>query len=138
MKELETIQQDNKLNDIFATDDVGPGGVHHRYSVCPHGQVYIDSFDACLSTAPDYNGENPFGIEIHFQEGPRNDPACVRGVLDCDLLEIVRDRLADFQNGSYCCKETALALANVENALRLVNNRQLARAERGVLGTDMV
>lgn len=34
MKQLNTIQKMEKLNDVFAIDEVGPGGAHHLYQVC--------------------------------------------------------------------------------------------------------
>ena len=31
MKQLSTIQKREKLNDVFAVDEIGPGGANHLY-----------------------------------------------------------------------------------------------------------
>lgn len=31
MKKLSTIQKREKLNDVFAVDEIGPGGANHLY-----------------------------------------------------------------------------------------------------------
>ncbi|MBR0282154.1 MAG: ABC transporter ATPase [Oscillibacter sp.] len=131
MKELQTIQQENKLNDVFAVDEPGPGGAHHHYAVFKHGDVTPEELPKRLEKDDlFYNGE------IHFQKGPRNDPASTPGVLDTDLLEIVRDRLKDFQNGPFACHENVVALNHVSAALNNLNARTQDRAKRGVLGTN--
>lgn len=135
MKKLDTIQKENRLNDVFAVDGPGPGGAYHEYSVCVAGEVFIDGVDNVLSTEPNYAKENPFLCDINFQCGPRNENGSVSGVLDSDLLEIVRDRLSAFQDGPFACGENAEALLHVEAALNHLDLRQRKRSERGVLGT---
>lgn len=71
-----------------------------------------------------------------MQCGARKDPDAVSGVIDSDLLEIVRDRLSAFQQGPYPSYETAQALYHVEGALMWLNRRVEDRATRGVLGTE--
>lgn len=60
----------------------------------------------------------------------------VHGVIDTDLLEIVRDRLKSFQAGSFSSRENACALTNIEEALMWLNRRVEDRIERNVLGTN--
>lgn len=72
---------------------------------------------------------------IEFQKGPRNSPDSRHGVLDSDLLEIVRDRLKAFQAGPYATRENACALTHIEEALMWMNRRVEDRIERNVLGT---
>lgn len=116
--ELITIQKHNKLNRVFREDEIGPGGAHHEYHiVCADNEHY--SFPT-----------------IMFQKGPRNDEKSIRGVLDTDLLEIVRDRLKSFQAGDFACEENAEALRHIEIALMYMNKRVEDRAERQVLGTN--
>ena len=74
-------------------------------------------------------------LTVQMQEGPRKDPNAVHGVLDTDLLEIVRDRLIAFQSGPYACRENACALTHIEEALLWMNKRVEDRITRGVLGT---
>ena len=70
-----------------------------------------------------------------FQNGPRKSPDSQVGVLDTDLLEIVRDRLKGFQSGEFACRENACALTHIEEALMWLNRRVEDRIERDVLGT---
>ena len=116
---LSTIQKRNKLNSVYSIDSEGPGGAFHKYSIF----------------AGDPTGEaTPLEV-IQFQKGPRNDPLSEFGILDVDLLEIVRDRLTAFQSGEFRCRENACALTHIEEALMWMNKRMEDRAERGVLGT---
>jgi hypothetical protein len=114
---LSTIQKRNNLNDVFVIGDVGPGNAYHKYSV---------------STTKE--PADIVGV-IEFQNGPRKDPNSVQGVLDTDLLEIVRHRLQCFQRGEFATRENACALTHIEEALMWMNKRVEDRAEKGTLGT---
>ncbi|MFR1808566.1 MAG: ABC transporter ATPase [Pygmaiobacter massiliensis] len=72
---------------------------------------------------------------IEFQKGPRDCKGSINGVLDTDLLEIVRDRLKDFQAGEFSARENACALTHIEEALMWMNRRVEDRMGRNVLGT---
>lgn len=115
MEKLNTIQTREKLNHVFRDGDPGPGGVHHDY---------------CIAAAP---GE--ILLTVKFQKGPRKDLNARHGVLDCDLLEICRDRMKAFVAGPMTDRETELALGHVEAALHCLNKRVEDRIERNVLGT---
>ena len=125
MQKLNTIQKRENLNDVYRYGKPGPGGAYHDYDIHiaddlpspygPHPEVAL----AC----------------IEFQKGPRKDPSSRHGVLDSDLLEIVRDRLKAFQSGPYACRENEMALYGVEMALMWMNRRVEDRIERNVLGT---
>lgn len=115
MEKLSTIQKRENLNAVYRAGETGPGGAHHDYAVATPDGVFLAA--------------------ILFQRGPRKDPDARHGVLDCDLLEIVRDRLKAFQSGPYACDENARALMYVEQALIQMNMRVENRIERGVLGT---
>lgn len=114
-EKLSTIQKRNNLNDVYRWGEQGPGGAWHRY----------------LIQQRDTGG----GVVLVFQRGPRNEPDSQHGILDNDLLEIVRDRLKSFQAGEYACRENACALTHIEEALMWMNRRAEDRAERNVLGT---
>ena len=118
-QKLSTIQKRNNLNEVWREGEPGPGGAYHHYTVF-HG----------LDPARDETK-----TEIKFQKGPRNTMDSTGGVLDVDLLEIVRDRLAHFQKGEFACRENACALTHIEEALMWMNKRVEDRAERNVLGT---
>jgi hypothetical protein len=115
---LSTIQKREKLNEIRATDQKGPGGAHHQYQIRNIGDE--------ISTA----------AIIQFQKGPRKDPDSIHGVIDTDLLEVVRHRLQCFQEGQFSTRENSIALTHVEEALMWLNRRVEDRIERNVLGTN--
>ena len=115
MRELSTIQKRENLNKVFAVDKKGNGGANHRY--------IIDGNDECL-------------CDIQFQDGARHEEGSVHGVIDTDLLEIVRDRLIGFQQGEFATRYNAIALTKIEEALMWMNKRVEDRIERGVLGTN--
>jgi hypothetical protein len=72
--------------------------------------------------------------EIEFQNGARNEKDSMTGVLDSDLLEIVKHRLEQFQEGDFACRENAIATRKITEALMWLAKRANDRAERGVLG----
>lgn len=123
MRELNTIQKREKLNRVYAIDEKGNGGANHRYEIdCPLGET---------------NGFPHSNVTIiQFQNGARKLHDSVHGVLDTDLLEIVRDRLKGFQSGEFATRENALALTHIEEALMWMNRRVEDRIERNVLGTN--
>ena len=115
MKEIEhRIQRRNNLNQVVYEDVQGPGNGRHHYAIERDGETLCD---------------------IQFQNGPRNEEGSIPGVVEADLLEIVRHRLQCFQAGPYATVENACALAHIEEALMWMNKRVEDRAERGVLGT---
>ena len=117
MERLSTIQKREKLNDVYQIGEIGNGGAYHEYSV---------------STV-----QEPSDIVamIKFQKGPRKEESSTNGVLDTDLLEIVRHRLQCFQKGEFSTRENAVALTHIEEALLWMNKRIEDRIERNVLGT---
>ncbi|MBY7007866.1 ABC transporter ATPase [Clostridium botulinum] len=119
MKELSTIQKREKLNKVFATDEIGPGGANHEYVIISDIGLQI-----------------PKEQEIVFQKGARKEEDSQHGVIDTDLLEIVRDRLKSFQAGPFSSRENACALTHIEEALMWMNRRVEDRIERNVLGRN--
>lgn len=119
MGKLSTIQKRENLNEVHPIGDIGPGGAYHHYIVY-HG---LDSERDETKT------------EIKFQKGPRNLDSSIGGVIDTDLLEIVRHRLQCFQQGEFATRENAIALTHIEEALLWMNKRVEDRIERNVLGT---
>lgn len=121
MEKLNTIQKREKLNSVYPLDEIGPGGAFHTYS------IHKEESDAVMSS-------EPLTI-IQMQKGARKDDASVHGVIDTDLLEIVRHRLQCFQAGGFATRENAVALTHIEEALMWMNRRVEDRIERNVLGT---
>ena len=121
---LSTIQKRNNLNAVYRDGKPGPGGAYHDYDIYPADLADIEAGEPVLC--------------IQFQKGARKDPAARHGVLDSDLLEIVRDRLTLFQQGDFATRENACALHHIEEALMWMNKRVEDRAERGVFGTTKI
>ena len=117
MEKLSTIQKREKLNQVFACGEKGNGGAYHQYKVV------------------DIDDNNKEYLTIDFQNGARKMEGSIHGVLDTDLLEIVRNRLQCFQAGEYKTRENAIALTHIEDALLWLNVRVENRIERAVLGT---
>lgn len=119
MRKLNTIQKREKLNTVYAVDEPSNGGASHKYIIFADKDMQV-----------------PKEVEINFQNGARKLPDSVHGILDTDLLEIVRDRLKGFQSGEFATRENACALTHIEEALMWLNRRVEDRIERNVLGTD--
>jgi hypothetical protein len=118
MEILSTIQKRENLNEVRVCDEKGNGGANHLYEII--GEA---------------NGMN-MSVFIQFQNGARKLPDSIHGVLDADLLEIVRHRLQAFQQGPFATRENAVALTHIEEALLWMNKRVEDRIERNVLGTN--
>lgn len=74
---------------------------------------------------------------IKFQNGPIKE-AGVNGCYNEDLLVIVLDRLNGFQNSDFKCRENAIAITKIEEALMWLNKRTRDRQNRGVEGTHQI
>lgn len=72
--------------------------------------------------------------EIHFQEGPIKECG-VNGVCNEDLIAMVITRLEHFQKSEFACRENALAITKLEEALLWLRKRTMGRERRGVEGT---
>ena len=118
MRKLSTIKKREKLNDVYAVDKKGNGGANHRYSISSASEPSV------------------IFAEIQYQNDARKIHDSVHGVIDTDLLEIVRDRLKGFQSGEFATRENACALTHIEEALMWMNRRVEDRIERNVLGTN--
>lgn len=104
-----------RFTTVICTDIRGSGGAYHEYKV-------VQS-----------EGENIFA-NVSFQNGPIKESG-VNGCHQEDLLAIVIDRLQYFQNGDYRCRENAIAITKLEEALLWLNKRTQDRINRGVEGT---
>lgn len=116
MEKLTTIQKREKLNEVFIVDEKGNGGAHHHYQI-------------------DLQDGNKV-IDIQFQNGARKESGSIHGIIDSDLIEIVKHRLESFQKGPFSSRENALVLTHLEEALMWMNRRVEDRIERNVLGTN--
>lgn len=102
---------------VICLDEPGAGGACHNYEVRP--------------IAP--SDDVPFAA-VGFQNGAIKE-AGVNGCFNEDLIAIVIDRLQGFQSGEFKCRENALAITKLEEALHWLNHRTAEREARGVEGT---
>ncbi|MEM9263940.1 MAG: hypothetical protein AAGA46_00275 [Cyanobacteria bacterium P01_F01_bin.13] len=105
---------------VFAVDQPGPGNGCHKYLVE-------------IST----QGSPPFSAEINFQKGPAKEVG-LNGIQNVHLLAMVIHGLQGFQSGPYSCRENALALTKLEEAMHWLEARAKDRAKRGVEGLSKV
>lgn len=78
------------------------------------------------------------GIEIAFQPGPIKDKDTQKGAFVETLIAIAVSRLRYYQLVSeerFKCRENALAITKLEEALHWLNHRTEDRVHRGVEGT---
>jgi hypothetical protein len=72
--------------------------------------------------------------EVDFQEGPIKERG-VNGVMNEDLIAMVITRLEHFQKSQFACRENALAITKLEEALLWLRKRTMGRENRGIEGT---
>lgn len=110
------VNECNKELSISVLDEPVSGGANHKYLI---------------------SGGKYANCAIEFQNGPIKESG-VNGVTQEALLAIVSDRLQSFQKGPFACRENALALTKIEEAIHWLNHRTNARLSRGVEGTHKV
>lgn len=108
----------NEALNIIVMDEPGPGNANHHYR-----------------TEYDANGPACVAQEVKFQNGPIQESG-VNGISNEALLAIVEDRLLGFQAGQYACRENAIALTKIQEAMMWLQKRTLDRMRRGVEGTS--
>ena len=79
------------------------------------------------------------GLEILWERGPLGDPPGEpNGAFVEDVIEAARQRLQFYQTtngGKFACRENALAITKLEEAMHWLQHRQQDRIDRGVQGT---
>ena len=106
----------NEALTIAVLDEPGAGGANHAYCIW-------------------WPGDAASMRRIDFQNGPllENKP---NGVSNEALLAIVEDRLLGFQSGQFSCRENAIALTHIQEAMMWLQKRTRDRMARGVEGTS--
>lgn len=117
---MKTIKTQGRFTQVSAVDEPEYGAHHHylidRSGTTPHGAVGMYA-------------------NIRFQRGPVKLTG-VNGVHNEDLLAIVIDRLHSFQSGPMACRENALALTKLEEAMHWLNHRTTTRQDMNIEGTE--
>ena len=88
---------------------------------------------------PSGGGVAGIGLSIKWQEGPLGrPPAEPNGSFVDDVLEAARQRLEFYQDAAdrkFACRENALAITKIEEAMHWLAHRREEREKRGVQGT---
>ena len=137
-----TDHKTNGLNEaitVTAMDEPGSGGANHKYNV--------------IGQAENIPGIGPraFGAMLRFQNGPIEKIEDMNGITNEALLAVLIDRMRGFQGmapvhatpmsklatspAPYACRENAIALTHLEEALMWLEKRTLDRVKRGVEGS---
>lgn len=74
---------------------------------------------------------------IDFQCGPIKENG-VNGCCNEDLLVMILERLNGFQNSEFKCRENAIAITKIEEALLWLRKRTMGRENRGIEGTHSI
>ena len=119
MRELEIGTK--KHTKVMVIDEPGEGGACHEYRIYTIPSIANSEGLACGS--------------INFQKGPIKEKG-VNGCHQEDLIAICVDRLQHFQAGQFKCRENAIALTHLEDALHWLRHRTNDREKRGVEGTN--
>ena len=118
-REIETGMK--RATKTICVDLAGAGGACHEYRVIP------------MESKP---GMALSFAKMSFQSGPIKENG-VNGCQNEDLLAIVADRLRYFQSGPFSCRENAVALTKIEEALLWLNKRTSDRIARNVEGKSV-
>ena len=119
---------DHKVNGLnealeITAGESGPGGASHRYDI-------IGEAESMPNVGP-----RPFGVNLRFQNGPIASLKDYNGITNEALLAVLIDRMRGFQGGPFKCRENAIALTHLEEALMWLQKRTRDRMARGVEGS---
>jgi len=109
----------SNYTEVFATDEP-EFNANHEYSI----NTVLEKAKNCVA-------------KITFQKGPIKENG-VNGCHHEDLIAIVIDRLQSFQRSDFKCRENAVAITKLEEALMWLNKRTADRVSREVEGTSQV
>lgn len=127
MSRLITSHRVNGLNEalkINVLDEPGQGNACHEYQIIRDTKNNGDEYDQVEL------------CNIQFQNGPIQEFG-VNGISGEALLAIVEDRLIGFQSGQFACRENAIALTKIQEAMMWLQKRTRDRMARGVEGTNV-
>ena len=113
----------SRFTQVVVLDDPSHGNACHKYQIVSVPQTSDEDSESFC--------------RINFQEGPILEHG-VNGCHQEDLLAIVIDRLKSFQAGPFSCRENALAITKIEEAMHWLNHRTKERQDRKVEGTSQV
>lgn len=114
------LNQDLQVITVDEPADIG--GANHEYDI-----------SYCLNPGTAAGGTSPM-LRIKFQKGIVPESG-INGITIEALMAICIDRIRGFQSGEFACRENAIALTKLEEALMWLQKRTIDRIRRGVEGT---
>ena len=108
---------------VVALGEKGAGGANHAYRVVSMATIGENETPAVYAN-------------VDFQHGAIKENG-INGCHNEDLIAIVIDRLQSFQAGDFPCRENAIAITKLEEALLWLNKRTDDRIRRGVEGLSV-
>lgn len=88
-----------------------------------------------IKLALDAHGSTMDLVELIFQNKPIQGPEDFNGITNEALLAVILDRMRSWQEGEFKCRENAIAITHLEEALMWMQKRTRDRMARGVEGT---
>lgn len=117
--------------------------IKHSLLTNNYTRIYCEEPDEMKFNAPhrfrvlSVNKPAEVVCEVKFQEGPIKEHG-INGAANEDLIIMVVERLESFQQTEYKCRENAIAITRLEEALLWLRKRTMGREQRGVEGTKVV
>lgn len=123
MESKKLIYQENACGTaIYAIDEPNENNnAHHKFII---SKVEKDGTEKELHEITLQNG--------NFAQNGYN------GIFTEHLIAIAIDTLQRFNTSKYSCRENAIAITKLEEALMWIKSRTQKRVDRGVYGTDIV
>lgn len=112
----------SKYLHVEAMDEPNETGASHVYEITGFGEIRAAGF-------------LPGVCRLIFQKGSLQDMSTNNGITEATLLAVVLDRLKGFQAGPAPCRENAIIITKLEEALHWIEHRVRDRSIRGVQGT---
>lgn len=111
----------NEVLEIEVLDQPGQGNACHEYVIRGiQGPLDHNPIKEC---------------QISFQNGPIAEVG-FNGISNESLLAVVEHRLLGFQSGPFACRDNAIALTKIQEAMMWLQKRTMDRMRRGVEGTN--
>lgn len=111
---------------IEVVDERGSGNANHHY--------FLRGFHTQKNPSANSSCNDDTGLHVVFQNGPIME-AGINGITNEALLAVIIDRMQGFQSGPYACRENALALTKLEEAMHWMLARTRRRESDGTEGT---
>jgi hypothetical protein len=111
--------------------------LEHDLITTDNTHIVIDNDSIQFNAPHDYeilqNDNNNMLCKVHFQQGGVKE-AGLNGIFMEDLIAICINRLENFQNSDFRCRENAVAITKLEESLMWLRKRTLNKQKRNVQG----